>query len=189
MERPPRLDPFLQCDQRQSQAFGPLGQCERSAVVAVPDVAAAVAALLFLRRPANVTGLVAAGVVDTIHAVLAGWSRADVFQESGKVRTPRIADKNTAPTVVVVSGVVWVVAPLHHSAPDCVLCATVLAVLCHGLALCAAARNDPAFTQVNAADRGGAAAIATANPILHATPSAVWALGGKPPVPEPRYVD
>lgn len=152
-----------------AEDFGPFNDTACLAVQGQQAVAASVAHLLGMRRPATVGFFVGAVDVDSVNRVFRGWSRSHIGQEVVERFVPAGTNGDTPATVVCKLAVVRVLAALLHSEVCAVLSTTELPVRGHSydhlLAFQTSATLACTGFQGAMADDSGLAAVALAEQV------------------------
>lgn len=131
---PPALEQSVSyCLRVQSGFFRPLNNGFHLAAKLNKVILSCVAALLFVRRPSHVAGLVVAVIVDAIKRMMRRWPGADVSVKRQKRMLPLFADSYSTTAIVPPLFIVWVPAAIQHKSPSVVFlgaCHTVV-LSCH----------------------------------------------------------
>ena len=81
----------------------------------------ALVAIIFLAcGPAHVVGKITCLILNTFYAVAWPWTLADISQKSDKISAPFLADRDAAPTIVLETLDIGIVAALNHGPPNTV---------------------------------------------------------------------
>lgn len=158
---------------RQIKAIFPLDEGERLSPERQPHIVASIAMLLDRGRPAAVSRLVIAVIVNPVNRVLGRRARPHIREEVLE-GSPAIAHGDTSPAVVPVSGDVGIRASRPHAGPDSIhfgrLAANAMTVFRSLLpdlisgALGAPARDAPSVAKVIDCSESFGAAIALTAP-------------------------
>ena len=136
------------------------------------SVSAFVSGLLYSRCPSNVSGLVAAVIVDSINRVRPAWLRSDVVYKRLKVVSPFVANSDSASAIVTEARVSGVEAPGFYASPRLVF-GRVSVLFGAPMSSCRDGRPlfleaptafGRTFSKDSRSDYCGSAAVATARP-------------------------
>lgn len=79
--------------------------------------------LFCARRPFHVAGFIVSVVIDALQRQFRRRSGADIVEEIHKAVSPRLSNLDSACSIVVIRGGVWIVAALNHRQPHAIFLA------------------------------------------------------------------
>ena len=123
VNRPPAMESVCYSRSLYSKHFSPLRHTIRFAVMSKHIIHSCVSHLLRMCGPRCVVWRVAAVIVEPVNAVFCGWAMPDIRKKDAKI-IPLRTDRDTTSTIMFVGGTPWVVAPVTHGKPRCMLWCT-----------------------------------------------------------------